>query len=79
MIELAPGERIYVLAGAYRVAMDWARKQGLHRDQVVHLRDPIRQLQGAPRGLRYVVLYGGERTQETRAYLAYREAVEVDP
>jgi hypothetical protein len=56
MIEVAPGERIVVIGGDYRQAMNWARwESGLHTDQVVLVRRAA-DLLGLPRGLRYVLV-----------------------
>jgi hypothetical protein len=80
VIEVAPGERIVVIGGDYRQAMNWARwESGLRSDQVIVVGDPCR-LRGLVRGTRFVLLTGFYNRRNWREFsdmLRLRDARQI--
>lgn len=77
-LELAPGERIIVIAGSYGQAERWMREHGVRRYQavIVSVGQPWR-LRGLARGTRYVSVgtYGARQDlPEIMAALCYLQA-----
>jgi hypothetical protein len=79
VIELAPGERVIVLAGTYREAVVWAQENGLGVHRIIWPRD-FHDLRGRPRGVRYVAVgsfWKRPDATEMSAMLRYLEGVRI--